>query len=103
MHTFYIQIKDGVPVNHPAYENNLMEAFGKIPANWELFERREPDLTTFQMLVSQKPKYEKVNGKWADVWSKREMTSEEKAAKDVVIAAELVKMRGQSTMNVTII
>jgi hypothetical protein len=78
----YIQIKNNQPVNHPAYEDNLIQAFGAIPAEWEPFIRVErPIPTTYQVLESDEPVYTKVNGVWTDVWSTREMTAEEKTAK----------------------
>jgi hypothetical protein len=78
----YIQIKDGQTVNHPAFEDNLLHAFGSIPADWEPFvrvERPRPD--AYEVLESEQPSYEKVHGVWTDVWAIRLMTAEEKIAK----------------------
>lgn len=37
----FIQIKDGMPINYPAFEDNLIEAFGRVPDDWSLlFESR---------------------------------------------------------------
>jgi len=86
MHTLYIQIDAGVPVNHPAYEDNLIEAFGAIPANWEPFVRVErPVPTIYQLLDNQDPVYTKVAGIWTDVWSLRELTAAEKDAKQQAV------------------
>jgi hypothetical protein len=30
----YIETENGWVKNHPAFENNLLEAFGSIPENW---------------------------------------------------------------------
>ena len=77
----YIETKDGQPVNHPAFEDNLMQAFGQIPDHWELFERVErPVPGVYDVLESDMPTYQKVNGVWTDVWSIRPMTSAEKTA-----------------------
>ena len=77
----YIEIKNGVTKNHPAFEDNLVQAFGEVPANWESFVRVErPLLGLYQVLESNEPTYEKVNGVWTDVWVVRNMTTEEKAA-----------------------
>ena len=46
----YIQIKDGQPINHPAFKNNLLEAFKEIPTDWEIFLRVEkPSLGVYQL------------------------------------------------------
>lgn len=82
----FIQIKDGQPINHPAYPINLVQAFGEIPSDWEPFLRvNKPDVGIYQILESQEPTYQKVNGVWADVWSLRDMTIEEKLAKQQVV------------------
>jgi len=78
----YIEIRDGQTINHPAFEYNLIEAFGTVPNTWEPFVRIEkPTPSLYQILESEEPTYQKVNGVWTDVWALRDMTSEEKAAK----------------------
>jgi hypothetical protein len=78
----YIKTENGVIKNHPAYGDNLIQAFGEIPAHWEPFIRVErPAVSVYQVLESQEAVYAKVNGVWTDVWAVREMTAEEKAAK----------------------
>ena len=75
----YIQVENDQAVNHPALEENLMQAFGEIPSNWEPFDRIERSPTgTYEVLISDQPTYQKVNGIWKDVWNFRPMTSEEK-------------------------
>jgi hypothetical protein len=82
----YIEIENGQPKNHPAFEENLIKAFGSVPAHWEPFTRLEcPEPTLYQVLASDTPSYAKVNGVWADVWHIREMTAEEKAAKQQAV------------------
>ena len=82
MMNLYIQTQDGQPINHPAWEDNLIEAFGSIPENWEPFVRVEkPTPTMYQVLEAEEPVYTKVAGVWTDVWSLRDMTAEEKAIK----------------------
>lgn len=77
----YIQIVDDQPVNHPAFEDNLIQAFGSIPAGWEPFIRVErPQSIEIYKVVDSEPKYQKVDGTWQDVWNVRDMTDEEKAA-----------------------
>lgn len=78
----YIQVENGQCVNHPAFEDNLRQAFGDIPANWEPFDRIErPTTGIYEVLESDLPTYQKVNGTWTDVWAVRAMTAAEKAAK----------------------
>jgi hypothetical protein len=77
----YIETENGATKNHPAFEDNLLEAFGEIPANWEPFARVErPVISIYRVLESNQSSYEKVNGAWTDVWVVRDMTAEEKAA-----------------------
>lgn len=77
----YIETENGIAKNHPAFEDNLLEVFGEVPANWEPFVRVErPVPSVYQVLDSNLPSYEKVNGVWTDVWVVRDMTTEEKAA-----------------------
>lgn len=84
----FIEIENGVPKNHPAFEGNLIEAFGAIPEHWEPFNRVErPVLGVYEVLVSEEPTYEKVEGVWSDVWTVREMTAEEKTAKQQALIA----------------
>jgi hypothetical protein len=78
----YIQTQGGQPINHPAFEDNLTQAFGAIPKTWERFIRVErPVPGAYQILENQEPIYSKVNGVWTDVWVVHEMAPEEKAAK----------------------
>lgn len=78
----YIETENGVTKNHPAFEDNLLQAFGSIPAHWEPFTRIErPVLGVYEVMTAEEPTYEKVNGAWTDVWHKRDMTAEEKTAK----------------------
>jgi hypothetical protein len=82
----YIEIENGVTKNHPAFEDNLMQAFGAIPAHWEPFNRIErPVLDVYAVLESNIPTYQKVDGVWTDVWSVRELTAEEKTAKQQAV------------------
>lgn len=78
----YIEIENGAIKNHPAFEDNLLQAFGSVPAHWEPFTRVErPAPAVYQVLASTEAVYGKVDGVWTDVWSLRDMTAEEKTAK----------------------
>jgi hypothetical protein len=78
----YIQTENGQTVNHPAFEHNLIEAFGGVPDHWKPFVRVErPTLGVYEVLESQDAAYEFVDGVWTDVWTVRPMTAEEIAAK----------------------
>jgi hypothetical protein len=75
----YIQVENGQPVNHPALEQNLLEALGRIPEGWEPFVRvPKPIPPLYKKLELETPVYEKIDGVWTDVWSFRDMTPEEK-------------------------
>jgi hypothetical protein len=78
----YIQIENDQPINHPVFEDDLMQEFGAIPTNWELFTRVErPVATVYQVFDSEEPTYAKLDGVWTDVWVMRDMTNAEKATK----------------------
>ena len=82
----YIEIENGVTKNHPAYKNNLIQAFGAVPAHWEPFTRVErPRPSVYQKIDPNEPVYAKVDGVWTDVWTVREMTTEEKTAKQQAV------------------
>jgi len=77
----YIETENGQVKNHPALEDNLIAAFGSVPAHWEPFTRVErPIPGLYQVLTSDEAVYTKVDGVWTDVWSVRDMTAEEKTA-----------------------
>ena len=78
--SLYIQVIDGRPINHPAFEGNLREAFGEIPNNWEPFVRIDKPTANLYKVVSEEPSYEKIDGVWTDIWSIRDMTDDEKVA-----------------------
>lgn len=82
----YIETENGVTKNHPAFEDNLLQAFGQIPDHWEPFVRVErPVPGVYEVLDSDEPVYTKVDGTWTDVWALRSMTAEEKAAKQQAV------------------
>ena len=79
----YIETENGQVKNHPAREDNLIAAFGQIPEHWEPFVRvEEPTLEAYKLFDNPKVTYEKVDGVWTDVFHIRDMTAEEKTAKD---------------------
>lgn len=82
----YIETENGATKNHPAYEDNLIQAFGSIPSHWETFIRVErPTLGVYELMTAEEPTYEQVHGVWTDVWRKRDMTAEEKTAKQQAV------------------
>lgn len=85
----YIETKDGKTKNHPALESNLIEAFGVIPESWEQFNRVEqPLLGVYELLESEVSTYKKVDNIWKDVWTVRQMTQDEKQAKQQNVVDE---------------
>jgi hypothetical protein len=79
----YIETENGVTKKHPAFGDNLIQAFGAVPTHWEPFTRVDcPALNVYEIA---KNDYVKVNGIWTDVWTTRGMTAEEKAAKQQAV------------------
>jgi hypothetical protein len=82
----FIEVANGNASNHPAFEDNLMQAFGCIPDNWEPFIRiPRPEMGTYDVLDSDMPTYQKIDGSWVDVWMLRPMTAEEKNDKQQAV------------------
>jgi hypothetical protein len=55
----YIETENGVTKNHPAFEDNLMQAFGSIPAHWEPFIRVErPAIGVYKIMTADEPTYD---------------------------------------------
>lgn len=82
----FIQVANGEPVNHPAFEENLIQAFGSVPSDWEPFQRVErPVPRIYEILEGDNPSYQKIDGIWTDVWPLRAMTPEEIAAKQQAV------------------
>jgi hypothetical protein len=74
----YIETENGITKNHPAFEENLLQAFGVIPLHWENFLRvNRPILAAYQTLEKQEPEYQLIDGVWTDVWVLRDMTADE--------------------------
>jgi hypothetical protein len=81
----FIQIRDGQPYEHPILGDNFRAVFpgidpDNLPPEFARFERiPEPRIGPYQ--VNQGVTYEWVDGVVKDVWHIREMTAEEKLAK----------------------
>lgn len=79
-----IQVKDGVPIEHPISIDNLKlfdPSFdiNKLPEGLEIFERIDPPpKSRFQYYVARP--YKKVNGVWTDDWEIVDIPDEEKKA-----------------------
>lgn len=73
----YIEIENGQPKNHPALEENLLQAFGSVPDNWISFIRVEqPVIGIYEIYDG--VTYELIEGSYTDVHHVRQMTEEEK-------------------------
>jgi hypothetical protein len=81
----YIETENGQTKNHPAFEYNLIQAFNSVPEHWEPFVRVEKPTPSVYQLVDAEPTYQKINGVWTDVWNLRDMTAEEKLAKQQAV------------------
>jgi hypothetical protein len=76
----YIETENGQIKNHPAFEENLIAAFGSVPEHWVLFVRVEPPkLGPYEK--NQTVTYELVDGVYTDVFHTEQMTAEEITAK----------------------
>lgn len=75
----YIEVENGAVKNHPATEENLLDALGQIPANWEPFVRAPRPEVYLKKPSSDEPEYRKIDGVWTDVWVLVDCTPEEKA------------------------
>jgi hypothetical protein len=90
----YIEIENGVTKNNPAFEDNLIHAFGAVPSNWEPFIRVDrPELGIYEVANNN---YVKVDGVWTDVWTVREMTVEEKFSKQQAVC-DAFNLRDQAS------
>jgi hypothetical protein len=82
----YIETENNLPKNHPALEENLLQAFGTVPSHWLPFERVErPLLGVYDVLDQDYPEYQLIDGVYKDVWMIRPMDDVEKDAKQQAI------------------
>ena len=90
----HIKVENGITVTHPAHEDNLLQAFGEIPTNWERFIRVErPIPPLYKTFDDPEFVYEKINGVWTDVWCFRDMTLEEKLEKQDIVKLKWANRR----------
>lgn len=87
----YIKVENSLPINHPAFKVNLIDAFGEVPDGWEPFIRiPNPDLTDNSIVLEHpEPVYRKIDGVWRDVWYTRAKTAEELTAEKEARLASL--------------
>jgi hypothetical protein len=81
----FIRIRDGEPVDHPIIKDNLLDAFPDIDldntSDFKPFTRVDmPDVGHYQVHVG--TTYQLIDGVYTDVHEVRDMTQEEKDAKD---------------------
>jgi hypothetical protein len=99
----YIQIENGSPVNHPAFEDNLIQAFGAVPSHWEPFNRihQPADLLPSPFFTANCTYELGTDGvTWEDKWVAVEMSQEEKDAL-ITNAQENPPLGGNVTLDVT--
>ena len=93
----YIETENGTTKNHPALEDNLLQAFGVVPDHWHAFVRVQcPMLAVYEILDPPGPIYAKVNDVWTDTWLIREMTAQEITTKQQQIVANF-NQHGQAS------
>jgi hypothetical protein len=79
----YIQIQNGQPIKNPAFEDNLLNAYGSIPSNWAPFNRIEqPSDLLKNPFQTAKSNYALSSDgiTWEDQWVAVDMTDAEKQA-----------------------
>lgn len=77
----YIKIENGKPINHPAFDDNLIAAYGYIPSEWSPFNRIGcPDglITSPFQKVECTYTLSSDGITWQDNWLAIEMSDEEK-------------------------
>jgi len=83
----FIQIKDGMPFQHPILGDNFRSAFpdvdvNNLPLEFARFERiARPLIEIYQTFDFPEVTYELVDGIYKDVWHVRDMTDAEKTTK----------------------
>jgi hypothetical protein len=83
--------ENGNTVDHPILGDNFRQAFPHIdvdnlPSEFARFVRvPSPSLGMYEVLVSDEPNYQRIDGVFTDVWDIREMTPEEKSAKQQAV------------------
>jgi hypothetical protein len=83
--------ESGNAVEHPIFGDNFRQAFPNIdvnnlPSNFARFVRvARPTLDVYEVLDSNEPTYQLVDGVFTDVWSLRAMTPSEKTAKQQAV------------------
>ena len=88
----FIQIQNGQPVNYPAFEDNLIQAYGAVPEDWEPFVRSLPPVpNVYEVLESSQPIIQKIDGVWTDVWPLRPMTADERLTKQQNVKDEFAR------------
>lgn len=90
MDNLYIQVENTLPINHPAYESNLIQAFGVVPLDWVPFVRGDvPLLGVYKKFDSSRGhegcgcEYVATANGFKDVWSIVDMTNEDKLARKI--------------------
>lgn len=90
----FIRIKDGQPFEHPIVEDNFVQVFPDIdienlPPEFAKFERvAPPELGVYEVMAQEEPTYQLIDGVYKDVWHKRDLTAEEKTAKQQAVIAQ---------------
>ena len=85
----YIKVINGVSIDHPSVESNLLEVFGGvIPSEYELFETTPNELVRGVFQVAERTYIKRNDGVWTDSWTIRDMTDSEKADETVKLVKD---------------
>lgn len=98
---YFIRVINGEPLGHPIVEDNFKQAFPDIDVDnlpdefFEFIREQYPDDFMHPYKVFEGSSYELLSdGKYHDVHSFRDMTSEEKAAKKAQVISDWQKSSG---------
>jgi len=73
----YLKIINGLPVDHPSLQDNLLDVFGEIPSEYKPFIRTDqPHLGYFEEWDTEAVQYAQVNGVWTDLWPRKQVDAE---------------------------
>jgi hypothetical protein len=78
----YIETENNLPKNHPATEENLLQAFPAIPLHWERFVATDAPIPSDEKVLDyENSTYIKIDGVWTNLWVLRDLNTEEKEIK----------------------
>jgi hypothetical protein len=77
----FIEEENGIPKNHPATEENLLEIWGCVPDHWKSYVKTEKPSYFSAYEKYGDMELEFIDGAYKEVWPILQMTAEEKSAR----------------------